>query len=144
MKLDRINGFTLIELMIVVAIVGILAAVALPSYRNYVVKSNRQGAQSELLDLASIQEKIYLNSNAYASITATTITAAYTGTSAGGLGKTTGLTESRKYTLAVSGTAQTFTLSATPVAGSTQAGDGTLSISQDGTRAWTGGSSPAW
>lgn len=140
MKLNRINGFTLIELMIAVAIVGILAAVALPSYRNYIVKSNRQGAQSELLDLASIQEKIYLNSSAYSM----NLTTAYNGTSAGGLGKTTGLTESRKYTLAVSGTAQTFTLSAAPVAGSTQEGDGTISINSDGTRAWIGGSSATW
>ncbi len=53
----RAAGFTLVELMIVVMIVGILAAVAIPSYMNNVVKSSRSAAQTELLELAAAQER---------------------------------------------------------------------------------------
>ena len=51
------KGFTLIELMIAMAVVGILTAVAWPSYQNYVIRSSRQAAQTELLQLANLQEK---------------------------------------------------------------------------------------
>lgn len=132
MKIIRNNGFSLIELMIAVVIVGILAAVAMPSYRNHTIKASRTAAQTELLELASLQEKIYLNSNAYTS----SVTAAYTGNSTGGLGKTSGLTADRKYTLTAVSPGQTHTITATPVAGTTQEGDGNLTISENGLRLW--------
>ena len=128
----RTNGFSLIELLVAVVIVGILAAIAMPSYRNYVIRGARAEAQTELLELASLQEKIYLNSNAYTA----SVTAAYNGTSAGGLGKTSGQTSNGKYTLSLSGIGQTFTLTATPVAGGWQAGDGCLTIRENGLRQW--------
>jgi type IV pilus assembly protein PilE len=130
MKISR--GFTLIELLVAVAIVGILAAIAIPNYSNYVIRSSRAAAQTQLLQLASLEEKIYLNSNAYSA----NMTTAYNGTSAGGLGATTGLTSDGKYTLTVVSPGQTFTITATPVAGSTQANDGNLSISENGQRLW--------
>lgn len=64
MKTQR--GVTLIELVVVMIIVGILAAVAIPSYRNYVVRSQRSDAKDALLALASQQEKFYLQCNSYA------------------------------------------------------------------------------
>ena len=73
------KGFTLIELMIVVAIIGILATVVMPSYRNYVLESQRQDTMGKLLQVAQLQERFYLNNATYT----TTM-----GNVAGGLGFT--------------------------------------------------------
>ena len=132
MKFHRNKGFSLIELLVAVVIVGILAAIAVPSYQSHIIKASRAAAQTELLELASLQEKIYLNSNAYTA----NMTTAYTGNSTGGLGKTTGLTNDGKYTLTVVSPGQTYTITATPVAGTTQAGDGNITISENGQRLW--------
>lgn len=59
------RGVTLLELLIVVVIVGILAALAYPSYRQYVQRSKRSEAMSALLQIATNQERFYLNSNTY-------------------------------------------------------------------------------
>lgn len=61
----RQQGFSLIELMIVVLIVAILAAVAIPSYRRYVVRSHRVDAQRALTELAARQERFLYSNNAY-------------------------------------------------------------------------------
>lgn len=133
MNRKRNQGFTLIELIVAMAIIGILLAIAIPSYQDYIRRASRSAAQSELLELAAIQEKIFLNSSAYA----TNVTGAYTGTSAGGLGRTSGTTQDNKYTLSVTPSASTtYTLTATPVAGSSQASDGTLSVNEAGRRLW--------
>jgi type IV pilus assembly protein PilE len=63
---NRQLGVTLIELVVVMVIVGILAAVAIPSYRNYVMRSQRSDAKDALLAMATQQEKHYLLCNAYA------------------------------------------------------------------------------
>ncbi len=61
----HMRGVTLMELMIVVVIVGILAALAYPSYRQYVQRSKRTEAMSALLQIATEQERFYLDSNTY-------------------------------------------------------------------------------
>lgn len=61
--LYRFRGITLIELLIVVIIVGILAAVAYPNYRDYVARSKRNEAKAALLQIATNQERWYLSSN---------------------------------------------------------------------------------
>ncbi|MEM9601941.1 MAG: type IV pilin protein [Pseudomonadota bacterium] len=61
------TGFSLIELIIVIAILGILASISTVSYRGYVIKSERSEAQAVLVKIADAQEKYYLNNNRYAS-----------------------------------------------------------------------------
>lgn len=78
MFVKRKRGFTLLEVMIVCVIVGILAAIALPSYSNYVKRTNRSQAKQFLEDIANRQEQYRLDQRAY---TATL--------GAGGLGMTT-------------------------------------------------------
>jgi len=62
---ERARGFTLIELMITLLIVAILAGIAVPSYRNYVLRSHRVEATAALLRVAAAQEKFYLQNNTY-------------------------------------------------------------------------------
>ena len=126
------HGFTLIELMIVLAVVGLLTAISYPVYRQHIIRGNREAAKTELVEIAAQQEKIYLNSDAYTS----NLTTAYTGTSAGGLGRTTGKTSNGKYTLSIATAAQSYTVTATPVSTTVQASDGTLTVSSNGNRTW--------
>ena len=60
------HGFSLIELLITIAVVGILASVAYPSYSAFITKTNRTEAQRELLRLANVQEQYYVNEGRYA------------------------------------------------------------------------------
>ncbi len=59
------RGITLIELMIVVVIVGIMAIVAYPNYREFAARAKRTEAKSMLLQVASMQERFYLQNNTY-------------------------------------------------------------------------------
>ena len=58
--MGRLKGFTLIELMIVVAIIGILGAIAYPSYQSYIMRSKRTIAKIQLVDLVAQQTKYYI------------------------------------------------------------------------------------
>ena len=68
MSIQHTRGFTLIELMIVVAIIAILAAIAYPSYSNYAYRARRADAKEMLMRVASAQERYYTNMNKYADI----------------------------------------------------------------------------
>ncbi|MGI0117291.1 type IV pilin protein [Zooshikella sp. RANM57] len=59
-------GFSLIELMIVVAIIAILAAIAIPSYREYIQRGNKSEAKSKLMELMQVQQKYFTQNLRYA------------------------------------------------------------------------------
>lgn len=111
----RQRGVTLIELIIVVIIIGILASVAIPSYRAYVIRSQRADAKDALLALATAQEKHYLQCNSYA-----TAIAGATDCAAGEL-NAPDASKNGWYDLAiVAGDATGFTISATAAAAGNQ------------------------
>lgn len=112
------TGFTLVELMIVVAIVAILAAIAYPSYLEQVRKSRRSDAYNVLLDASSKQVQFFLDNKAYTNDMTNLGFAADPGISADGyyqvdIAAAGDLTASPPY----------FKLTATPVAGEAQASD---------------------
>jgi len=125
-------GMTLIELMIVVAIVALLAAIAVPSYRQYVLRANRTEATTALLQLAAAQEKFYLQNNTYAG------NALIDDAPPAGLGLSA-TTAGGRYTVAITAaTAAAF--SATATAAGAQAADttcATFTIKQAGARTAT-------
>lgn len=128
------RGFTLIELMVVVAIVGILLAIAVPSYREHLVKTRRAEGQALIAEVAARLERCYTRFNAYNHAACTPVVAA---TSEGGW-----------YAVAAPGAgaadslvaANTFTLRALPQRA--QATDdtrcGTLSLTSTNVRGQTG------
>ena len=128
----RAAGFTVVEVVIVMAVIAVLSAIALPSYNQYAIRGSRQAAQAQLVDLSTIQEKIFLNTNSYAS----SASKPYDGTNTGGLGVTGGVTLDGLYTISVSSTTTSYTITAAPVAGSRQAKDGSLTINSMGQRTW--------
>ncbi len=118
------HGFTLIELMITVAIVAILAAVAYPSYMNATIKNRRAAAQTFLADVAQRQQQFLMDNRSYAATTAA-------------LGVSEPTDVSRYYTLTITAAASTppsFTATATPIATGPQHSDGPLSITHNGAK----------
>src|SRR5258708_40114560 len=61
----RSAGFTLVEVMIVVAIIGIMAAIAYPSYQSYVMRAKRSAAQQFMLDMTSREQQYLLDARSY-------------------------------------------------------------------------------
>ena len=128
MKLENVKdakGFTLIEMMIVVAIIGILAAIGIPQYQQYVMKGNRAATQSFMMDVANRQKQYLLDARAYAPDLAT-------------LGMGTLPSEvSKHYTVTMNvpgGTPPTFVVTATPIPNKPQAADGALTLNDVGAK----------
>lgn len=118
------RGFSLIELMIVVAVVAILATLATANYRSYMLRTNRNEGRIALLQIQAAQEKYFLQNNAYATTMATVVAPATNVPP--GLGVTSltagGVTPNGYYTISfVAATPTTYTIQA--VATGAQAND---------------------
>lgn len=125
MRKGKQNGFTLIELMVTVAIVGMLASIAYPSYTSYIIKGNRSAAQAQMLDIANRQQQFLLANRAFASTT-TLNSSGYMLPS----------TLTGKYTHAVdvgTGTVPSFTITFTATGNQTR--DGNITLNSDGVKA---------
>ena len=128
----RQSGVTLMELLTVVIVVSVLASLAVPSYRRYLLRAQRSDATTALLRMQSAQEKHFLQYGTYVTTTANIPNAH----SAGGLGMPT-VSERGYYNIAVAATATGYTFTATPVAGGGQADDThcrTFTITESGTK----------
>ncbi|WP_201540559.1 type IV pilin protein [Psychrobacter sp. 1044] len=121
-KLDNLvmsqRGFTLIEMMIVVAIIALLASIAYPSYQSYIIKSKRADMMSEMHNVASEIQSRKLAQGAYSNALIT------------GLGGDYPKQGIALYTLAFTPDPLTseWTMTATPKTGTQMAGDGALSL----------------
>ncbi len=121
---DASRGFTLIELMIAIAIVAILAIIAIPAYTSQLVRGRRSSAEAVLLDIAQRQQQYFLDSRAYAPDWMT-------------LGTTIPANVSAYYQIATApgpGLPPNFTATATPLPGTAQAGDAILIIDNTGAK----------
>lgn len=134
-------GFTLIELMIVVVVIGILSAIAFPSYSAYVLRAQRAAAKTVLLDLASQQESHFADRKRYATSLSALGLAGNTmyALKDGSLNGSDHADATYQIAVASGATAARYTLTATPIHG--QARDtrcGTLSLDSAGSRAASG------
>lgn len=123
-KVSNTKGFTLVEIMIVVSIIAVLGAIAIPQYNQYVVKGKRAAAQAFMVDVAGRQKQYLLDARAYAPSLAVLV-----------------MTEppevAKNYTFSMTVPAvipPTFLITETPIAGKPQAGDVILTLDDAGVK----------
>lgn len=118
------SGFTLIELMIAVAIIGILAAIVLPNYQQYVIRANRSAAQAQMMDIANRQQQFLLANRSYASKTTL---------ESSGYSLPSDVSAKYSYDITLgSGTVPSYTITFTPIG--SQAADGALTLTSEGVK----------
>lgn len=120
------KGFTLIELMIVVAIIAVLAAIAYPSYTQYKIRTNRADVQSEMMNIAQRLQSYYVINHNYTSATLDN----------GTTSKDYPISNP-VYSITLISNDQTYTLTAEPKSGTVQAGNGNVILDSQGRKCWT-------
>ena len=125
--MKSLRGFTLIEMMVVMVLIAIFAAIAIPSYTKYIVASHRTEAQAAMLNLAQYLESKYNSSFSYpaqTSLPSSLLNPPYI---------------SRYYTISLSlaNTSQTYTITATPTSAQADSTCGVLTLKEDGAKSPT-------
>jgi type IV pilus assembly protein PilE len=135
--MKRSTGFTLIELMITVAVIAILAAIAYPSYMRHIVRANRVAAEGYMLEVSGLQQRYLLDARSYAADLAS-------------LNTTPPANVASNYTVATApnppASAPGFTVTATPINSqlTKDAACGTLTVDEAGKKTPTGSGSRCW
>lgn len=128
-SMSRSSGFTLIELMIVVVIIGVLVAVAYPSYQDSIRKGRRADAQQFMMNLAQLNQQYLLDSRSYTSSVSTLAS--------------TPSSVSSYYTVAiavVAGPPPAYSITATPSGSQASDSCGTLTLTSAGAKSSSAGS----
>ena len=129
------TGFTLVELLIVISIVSILVALALPNYRESVSKGRRADAQADLIKFSADAERIFTLTSSYITVDDSTEE---------NPGIVPGSTVYYVYSFPVAATAATYIIRATPTSIQSADGCGTMNLTHLGVKTYTGSRTGCW
>lgn len=131
MKHHGSSGFSLMELLITIAVIGILASIAYPSYTQHVQRSNRTEGQALLNEAAARQERYYAQNNKY-------------GSTAASLGLSSDTSSNGHYKLTIEVDGNAYALHAAPQGVQAKDSCGSLSLDEKGVKSSDSGNSDCW